>query len=345
MMRVAVVGAGVMGLASARELVKSGHQVTVFEKHPLFHTRGSSHGTSRIIRKAYADPFYCSLMKEAYALWENLEQESKTELFVRCGLLIFGKPEDSFLRDTRNSLVQNRISFDSFSYIDAMKRFPGIHLEPNEETIFEMDAGYLKAVKVLKSLMEWCRERGVVIQENRHAKLEDLANEFDAAVICAGSRIREFVDFECKISLQHVAYFNRHDTHNLPCWIDAGNLFYGIPDYGKGIKVAQHVLGEETDVDSVNELDKSEVRKIWEYAKFRFGNHVEVGDAIHCLYTSTPSEDFRIGKIGANIPIFYLSPCSGHGFKFAVWMGKMAAELVDGTKVVEDFPKFLEGTS
>jgi sarcosine oxidase len=47
---VGVVGAGVMGLAAARALAQLGDDVTVYEQFTLGHTRGSSHGTSRIFR-------------------------------------------------------------------------------------------------------------------------------------------------------------------------------------------------------------------------------------------------------------------------------------------------------
>ena len=46
------------------------------------HTRGSSHGCSRITRKAYVQPYYVEMMKEAFELWSQIEEESGTELYV-----------------------------------------------------------------------------------------------------------------------------------------------------------------------------------------------------------------------------------------------------------------------
>lgn len=345
MKKVAVIGAGVMGLASARELANAGCEVTVFEKGQLFHKNGSSHGTSRIIRRAYADPYYCALMCEAYELWRELEVESGTELFVKTGLLIVGNDDAQFLRDTRKSLTENRIPFDSFSCIETVRRFPGFHLDFDESSLFEFDAGYLKSDKILKALARLCAVKGVTIHENTDVKLNDLADRYDEIVICAGSFVKQFVDLDCRVTLQHAAYFLRHDTTDFPSWIDANSMFYGIPDYGKGVKVAQHVTGQEVTPNSPHEIDKGEIKRIWEYAKMRFGNHVEVGDVLNCLYTVTPSEDFRIGKLDSRVPAYYLSPCSGHGFKFATFFGKLAAELVNGSKTLEDFPKFLSGTS
>ena len=47
---------------------------------PLPHSRGSSHGQSRGIRRAYTDPYFTGLMEEAYMEWEALEQETATSL-------------------------------------------------------------------------------------------------------------------------------------------------------------------------------------------------------------------------------------------------------------------------
>ena len=50
---IAVVGAGVNGLATAHALTRAGRDVVVYEQFELGHTRGSSHGATRIFRLAY----------------------------------------------------------------------------------------------------------------------------------------------------------------------------------------------------------------------------------------------------------------------------------------------------
>jgi sarcosine oxidase len=46
-----------------------------------------------------------------------------------------------------------------------------------------------------------------------------------------------------------------------------------------------------------------------------------------CLYTWTDDHDFVIDRVG---PLVVLSPCSGHGAKFAPLIGEWAADLVEG---------------
>ena len=52
-----------------------------------------------------------------------------------------------------------------------------------------------------------------------------------------------------------------------------------------------------------------------------------------CLYTSTPSEDFLLDRVG---PIIICSPCSGHGAKFAPLIGELVAGLLTGDRPVPD---------
>ena len=58
-----------------------------------------------------------------------------------------------------------------------------------------------------------------------------------------------------------------------------------------------------------------------------------------CLYTTTPTEDFIVDRVG---PVVIGSPCSGHGFKFTPLVGRMLADLADGTSTATD-PRFALG--
>jgi len=71
---IAVVGAGIMGSAAARELARTGHDVTLYEQFRVGHDRGSSHGRSRIVRLAYPELEFVELAKEAFKGWRELEE-------------------------------------------------------------------------------------------------------------------------------------------------------------------------------------------------------------------------------------------------------------------------------
>ena len=64
-MRVAVIGAGVMGLATGWALKRRGHEPVVYEQFEVGNAHGSSHGRSRIFRLAYAEDHYVRLAQES----------------------------------------------------------------------------------------------------------------------------------------------------------------------------------------------------------------------------------------------------------------------------------------
>ena len=73
---VIVAGAGGMGSAALYHLAHRGVRVCAVERFGIAHDQGSSHGDTRIIRKAYMEhPDYVPLLHRAYELWEELEAE------------------------------------------------------------------------------------------------------------------------------------------------------------------------------------------------------------------------------------------------------------------------------
>ena len=83
--------AGAMGSAAAYHLSKTGKKYWYFDQFEPPHTHGSSHGQSRIIREAYFEsPLYVPLVQQAYVLWQELEQASGKQLFLKTGGLMLG---------------------------------------------------------------------------------------------------------------------------------------------------------------------------------------------------------------------------------------------------------------
>ena len=64
----AVIGAGAMGSAAAWWLARRGVDVVLFDQFEAGHTRGSSHGATRIFRMAYDDPAYVRMAQAALPL-------------------------------------------------------------------------------------------------------------------------------------------------------------------------------------------------------------------------------------------------------------------------------------
>lgn len=336
-----------MGSATARFLAQAGHQVVLFEQFERGHAKGSSHGTSRIIRKAYQDPLYASLMDEVFPLWRELEEEADERFYVETGLLVFGKPDSNYLQETRKTLSHYRIVSEQLGYIEVAKRFGGFHIDPDEEAIFQPEAGYLRADRCIEANLNIAETAGAELRFNTCAETTEggkVNNEqFDAVALCAGPwtpAITGTADLVPR--LQTFAYFDAPMERDIPVWIDGSeDHFYGLPDYGNGFKVGRHLYGPEIDPDEDRPADEESLLTIAAEARRRLGADVMLR-SVQCVYTVAPNEDFRIGRLPGSVPSFFVSACSGHGFKFSIWFGKLLCQLVEGRQAVEDWPMFTQ---
>lgn len=88
MTRVAVVGAGIVGLAAAHAVRALGAEVSVYEAGSP--GGGQSAGQSRIFRHAHEDPRLVALVVRSRALWARWEEEFGTELVSPAGAVALG---------------------------------------------------------------------------------------------------------------------------------------------------------------------------------------------------------------------------------------------------------------
>ena len=87
----------------------------------------------------------------------------------------------------------------------------------------------------------------------------------------------------------------------------------------------QHHAGPRTDPDEDGVVSEDSVSRLSAWVKERFpGADPEPLFAETCLYTNTDDERFILERHGR---IVVGSPCSGHGFKFAPFIGQRLADL------------------
>src|SRR5262245_59909515 len=110
---VIVVGHGARGSAACHELARRGIRVLGLEQFDIPHTRGSSHGFSRMIRLAYYEhPDYVPLLRRAYERWKQLEGESGQTLLHITGGVYIGPRGNELVSSSHASARQHGLEHE-----------------------------------------------------------------------------------------------------------------------------------------------------------------------------------------------------------------------------------------
>jgi sarcosine oxidase len=319
---VAVVGAGLNGLATAWALRRRGRDVVVYEQFELGHTRGSSHGRTRIFRLAYPETDWVRLAQEALAGWRELEAESGEELLLLNGMLEFYREG---VVSSQEALEECDAECELLGREQVRERF-GVVPDPESFVLFQPDAGVIYSDRALAAFA-----RGLDIHE--HHRVESLGDvEEPVVVVTAGPWARrllapEGIDLPVVETRETVAYFRLEGP--VPAVVaevvTKGHGFYALSDTVYGLKVGLHKRGRPADPDEVAGADPALVEEIAEWTRERFPlADPEPLDPQSCFYTTTDDERFILERHGR---IVVGSACSGHGFKFGPAVGNRLAAL------------------
>src|SRR3990172_1069864 len=127
-----VIGLGGMGSAALYHLARHGLHVLGVDQFGIAHDRGSSHGETRLIRRAYFEhPDYVPLVDRAYQLWANLEAAASRTLLHRCGLMLAGAAAGAVISGVRRAAEQHPLDIEIVARSDWPARFPGF--APDED--------------------------------------------------------------------------------------------------------------------------------------------------------------------------------------------------------------------
>ncbi|HEY2208490.1 MAG TPA: FAD-dependent oxidoreductase [Gaiellaceae bacterium] len=316
-MRVAVVGAGVMGCATAWALRERGAEVTVHEQFELDHDRGSSHGRTRIFRVAYPDPDWIRFAQEARAGWLDLDPD----LLGLYGLVeLVADPAMTSARALDECGVPYRL-------LDPDEvRGLGASLPEGWTALHVHEAGVVFADRARHAFLE---AAGVDVEPNRRIESADELDA-DVVVVTAGPWVGELLpDLPVTVTRETLAYFRREGPPP-PSIVDlnaetGGHGMYSLYDPVYGLKAGAHHAGAEADPDAVGEPDPAIVERIASWVRERFPDvDPEPVEAQACLYTTTADQSFILERRGR---VVVGSACSGHGFKFAPAVGRRLAAL------------------
>lgn len=149
-----------------------------------------------------------------------------------------------------------------------------------------------------------------------------------------GAQIALTVERQVQYWFGSRGHAERFTPDHLPIalWEVSDRMFYTIPDFGDGVKVAIHHEGEITDPQrvrrTVSEEEDATARALME--RFLPDAAGELRERAVCLYTNTADGHFVIDRHPSHRQVVIASACSGHGFKFATVVGELVAKITLG---------------
>ena len=352
---VAVIGLGGMGSAIAAHCARRGASVIGIEQFGVAHDRGSSHGKSRMIRKAYfEDPAYVPLVLRAYELWRELESESGSTLLRTTGVLSAGTENSGIIAGTRRAAAEHNLAIEALDRNEVRRRYPRLQLEADEVALFEPDAGVLDPERAVEAHSNMARRFGADLRLGKAmqgwAARDDTAEiqfgngetiQAKTLVLSLGSWFKEILEslgVSIRVQRNVQAWFSPdHDAYragSFPAFLlDRAGLtapLYGFPDFGDGVKAAFHGAGELTEAAHLNreinfETDVAPIVRSLE--GWMPGASASFRGATPCMYTLTPDTNFVIDHHPQHPNVVLCGGFSGHGFKFAPVIGEIGADL------------------
>ena len=353
---VVVCGLGAMGSATAYALARRGQRVLGLDRFTPGHDRGSSHGQTRIIRLSYFEhPSYVPLLRRAYDLWRALEQAAGRRLLHITGIAEIGPPGGALVTGTLASSRLHGLAHEIVTASELTRRYPAFQPPSDYVAVLQPDGGFVEAEPSIHAFLALARHHGATVRGGEPVRaIEPLADgvrvvtdreaiEARSAVVAAGPWMKSLIPglrAPLRVTRQAMAWFEPREPAlcaRLPVFLieSEHGVHYGFAPFGgRGVKVAKHHHRDETvEPDSYDTRVSAD-----DEAAIRAGiaDHLPAANgallgASTCLYTMAPDGDFVIDRLPGAPQVVVVSPCSGHGFKFAPVIGEIAADLaLDG---------------
>ncbi len=351
-----VIGAGVMGVSTMLALARRGLRVLGIERFHVAHDRGSSHGRTRIIRKAYFEhPGYVPLLHRAYELWARIEAESSRRLVWKCGLMLAGPADGAVIAGVRRAACEHHLAIESVPAADVGSHYPGFRVVDAYDVLYEADAGFIRAEEAVETIATLAASHGAALQtgetverwsaDGKGVYVETMAGRYTAAalVLCPGAWAASLLgglNLPLQVRRKVACWFSaRDDAYRLDrgCPVFGfethGGFFYGFPttDGEQEVKVAEHTGGDAVEhADAIDRtLRPSDASRVSTFLADCLPG-VDPTPLRHtvCMYTMTPDEHFIVDRHPARDNVFLAAGFSGHGFKFGPVVGEVLADLV-----------------
>ncbi|XP_046385804.1 peroxisomal sarcosine oxidase-like [Ischnura elegans] len=374
-----VIGAGIEGSWTAYHLAKLGQKVLLLEQFNLPHTRGSSHGQTRITRYGYVEDFHAALMEEAYRKWSELEKEAAETLFVETGTLYLAGKKDYGDLDSIISNLSNipNASHSKLTSDELKKKYPQFCFPKDYLACYEKNGGVLLASRCLNAVQQRFKSVGgrlidgfevlrinpgppaVVYGSKTWKDVKGIQVNHEesftanSVIVCAGPWSGSFLKKTLGLNLPltpqkiDVYYWRVKDLSlgGLPvAFIDLRNNgeFYGLPslEYPDMVKLVSHHQ-EDAEPNKRDVSRRAKDRDIKKYVREHFPTIEPIPSIVEtCMYTNTPDEVCILDKHPFYNNIVFGCGFSGTGFKISPVVGHILGNLAMGKPPVHNIKPF-----
>ena len=363
---VIVVGVGSMGAAACYHLAKRGARVLGIDSQSVPNTNSSYNGDTRVIRLTYQEhPDYVPLLRNAYQLWDEIQQETGAKLLHKTGVLYMGFPDSEAISGVKLASKTHNLPYTTLTHGELAKQFPQFTLPGGMVGALEPDGGYLLSELAVITYAQAAQRLGTKLLRNEpliewaidgNSVTVRTAKGFHTAaklILCAGAwsgSLLRLPDVPLIVTRQVLGwvqpsrpkFFQQGD---FPVWNidpngdgDMSGIYYGFPmsndpAEGDGLKLAWHHPGTPMKPDEITDetfaADEEEILlPLRRYLPDALGQVLTIKV---CKYTNSTDGHFIVDRHPESDRVHFACGFSGHGFKFASVMGKVLSELaLDG---------------
>ncbi|MGB9966406.1 N-methyl-L-tryptophan oxidase [Halobacterium hubeiense] len=352
---VIVVGVGGMGSAAAYHLADRGLDTLGLERYDIPHTKGSSHGITRIIRRAYYEhPSYVPLVERAYELWDDLAEDTGRDIIHRTGSIDAGPEDNAVFAGSKRSCEKHDIPHEVLTGAEVNERFPGYALPEEYRAVYQPDGGFVVPEQAIIAHTEAAQANGAEIRARERVRNWTETNDggvrvrtdrgvyiADALVLAAGAwnyKLTDALEGLAVPERQALGWFQPETPatftpEKFPVWnlsVPEGR-FYGFPVYDvPGFKIGKyHHRQEDVDPDEFSrEPDREDETVLRDATEKYFPDAAGPTMGLStCLFTNSPDEHFILDTLPNHPQVAVGAGFSGHGFKFASAIGEVLADL------------------
>jgi sarcosine oxidase subunit beta len=325
---VAVVGAGVVGLAVARELTERGRVVAVFERTGI--GAGASGVQPGGVRQQWGTRVACRLARESVAFWREADERLDSRMpltFRRSGYLFVARSPETLDRLAANVVLQQEEGVPSriIDAAEAAELVPGLDGDAIAGGAWCAEDGYFdRPQAVVEAFAKSLDVRLETVETLR-------ALRADAIVVAAGAETKALlatigVDVPIELEDRYLFFSEPIRERLLEPLVVAPELAFAAKQLADG-RVLASDLTARGDANAGRDRWRATIRSAGETLLPQL-THVSYPLLVRGVYDVTPDHQPILGPVADGV--YVAAGFSGHGFMIAPAVARVVADAVEG---------------